>query len=84
MAESVMKGYFPSQVVSDAEKVGAEYGLQVAKAIEYEWFDRSNSNQRYNQHQTEFHKLRLYARGWLLYTSPSPRDVSLSRMPSSA
>tara|TARA_R110002012_G_scaffold148487_3_gene307353 strand:+ start:1044 stop:3470 length:2427 start_codon:yes stop_codon:yes gene_type:complete len=63
MAESVMKGYFPSQVVSDAEKVSAEYGLQVAKAIEYEWFDRSNSNQRYNQHQAEFHKLRLYARG---------------------
>ena len=63
MAESVMKGYFPSQVVSDTEKVSAEYGLQVAKAIEYEWFDRSNSNQRYNQHQAEFHRLRLYARG---------------------
>ena len=63
MAESVVKGYFPSQVVPDAEKVSAEYGLQVGKAIEYEWFDRSNSNQRYNQHQAEFHKLRLYARG---------------------
>ena len=63
MAESVVKGYFPSQVVPDAEKVSAEYGLQVGKAIEYEWFDRSNSRQRYNQHQSEFHKLRLYARG---------------------
>jgi len=63
MAESVVKGYFPSQVVSDAEKISAEYGLQVGKAIEYEWFDRSNSNHRYNQHQAEFHKLRLYARG---------------------
>jgi hypothetical protein len=63
MAESVIKGYFPSQVVSDTEKIGADYGLQVAKAIEHEWFDRSNSHQRYNQHQAEFHKLRLYARG---------------------
>jgi hypothetical protein len=63
MAESVVKGYFPSQVVPDAEKLSAEYGLQVGKAIEYEWFDGSTSNQRYNQHQAEFHKLRLYARG---------------------
>ena len=39
MAESVVKSYFPSQVVPDAEKVSAEYGLQVGKAIEYEWFD---------------------------------------------
>ena len=45
MAESVMKGYFPSQVVSDTEKVSAEYGLQVAKAIEYEWFDRKMNYQ---------------------------------------
>tara|TARA_R100000951_G_scaffold52254_4_gene43977 strand:+ start:849 stop:3272 length:2424 start_codon:yes stop_codon:yes gene_type:complete len=63
MAESVVKGYFPSQVVPDAEKVSAEYGLQVGKAIEYEWFDGSTSARRYNQHQAEFHKLRLYARG---------------------
>ncbi len=63
MAESVVKSYFPSQVVPDAEKVSAEYGLQVGKAIEYEWFDGSTSARRYNQHQAEFHKLRLYARG---------------------
>ena len=63
MAESVVKGYFPSQVVPDAEKVSAEYGLQVGKAIEYEWFDRGSSDQRYSLHQSEFHKLRLYARG---------------------
>ena len=63
MAESVVKSYFPSQVVPDAEKVSAEYGLQVGKAIEYEWFDGSTSARKYNQHQAEFHKLRLYARG---------------------
>ena len=34
MAESVIKGYFPSQVVSDAEKISYDYGLRVAKAIE--------------------------------------------------
>jgi len=63
MAESVVKGFFPSQVVSDQEKISAEYGLKVAKAIENEWFDRDNSNLRYRNNQTEFNRLRLYARG---------------------
>ena len=31
-------GYFPSQVVSDFEKITKEYGLKVAQAIENEWF----------------------------------------------
>ena len=39
MAESVIKNYFPSQVVSDAEKISYDYGLKVAKAIESEWFN---------------------------------------------
>ncbi len=39
MAESVLKNFFPSQVVSDVEKISYEYGLKVAKAIEKEWFD---------------------------------------------
>ena len=43
MAQSVIRSYFPSQVVSDVEKVSYEYGLKIAKAIENEWFD-SNSN----------------------------------------
>ena len=30
------------------------------------------------------HALRRYPNGCLLYTSPSPRDLSTSRMPSSA
>ena len=33
MAESVVKGYFPSQVVPDAEKLSAEYGLQVGRPL---------------------------------------------------
>ena len=44
MAESVIKSYFPSQVVSDLEKVSYEYGLKVAKAIEQEWFHDEGYN----------------------------------------
>jgi hypothetical protein len=62
MAESVIKNYFPSQVVSDVEKLSFEYGLKVAKAIEKEWFDNSQSN-KYVYNQNNFHNLRLYARG---------------------
>ena len=32
---------FPSQAVSDIEKISFEYGLKVAQAIESEWFDRN-------------------------------------------
>ena len=40
---------FPSQVISDVEKLSFEYGLKVAQAIESEWFDRDNNsfNNRY-------------------------------------
>ena len=38
---------FPSQVVSDAEKLSYEYGLKIAKAIEGEWFDKDNYSNRY-------------------------------------
>jgi len=63
MAESVVKSYFPSQVASDIEKIQVDYGLKVAKAIESEWFKRDSGANRYYGNQTEFHKLRLYARG---------------------
>ena len=63
MAESVIKSYFPSQVVSDAEKLSYDYGLKVAKAIETEWFYNENSQNRYSTNHNDFHKLRLYARG---------------------
>ena len=54
---------FPSQVVSDAEKISYEYGLKVAQAIEGEWFDENNQTTRHSQNKTNFHNLRLYARG---------------------
>ena len=61
MAESVYIN-FPSQVVSDLEKMSPEYGLKIAKAIEQEWFNGVQSN-RYVDTQNKFHRLRLYARG---------------------
>ena len=63
MAESGIKSYFPSQTVSDAEKLSYDYGLKVAKAIEGEWFDNSNGSSRYGTSTNNFHNLRLYARG---------------------
>jgi hypothetical protein len=55
---------FPSQVVSDAEKASYDYGLQVSRAIEQEWFDQGRTNQnRYQTNWNNFHQLRLYARG---------------------
>ena len=63
MAESVINNYFPSQVVSDLEKMSYDYGLKVAKAIEAEWFHTDRGSNRYRSNQNDFHKLRLYARG---------------------
>jgi len=57
------KSYFPSQTVSDAEKLSYDYGLKVAKAIETEWFNQDRSINRYTSNHREFHNLRLYARG---------------------
>ena len=61
MAESVYVN-FPSQIVSDIEKLSPEYGLKVAKAIEQEWFNGMQSN-RYMDTHDRYHRLRLYARG---------------------
>jgi hypothetical protein len=55
--------YFPSQTVSDAEKLSYDYGLKVAKAIETEWFNEERSLNRYASNIKDFHNLRLYARG---------------------
>ncbi len=63
MAESGIKSYFPSQTVSDAEKLSYDYGLKVGKAIEQEWFNNDNSSNRYRTNKNDFHNLRLYARG---------------------
>jgi len=58
-----INNYFPSQVVSDSEKISYEYGLKVARAIEQEWFHDGRGTNRHNQTRNNFHNLRLYARG---------------------
>ena len=63
MAESGIRSYFPSQTVSDAEKLSYDYGLKVGKAIEQEWFNSDRGSNRYKSNQNDFHSLRLYARG---------------------
>ena len=52
---------FPSQAVSDLEKLSEKYGLDVAKAIRQEWFNGATS--KFDGNVNNFHQLRLYARG---------------------
>ncbi len=60
---------FPDQVVPDVEKQSLEYGKQVGRAIEYEWFGNNNSGSynrygsRFSTYYNDFHQRRLYARG---------------------
>ena len=58
-----VRSYFPSQVVSDVEKMSYDYGLKVAKAIEAEWFHTEKGSNRYRTNHNNYHNLRLYARG---------------------
>ena len=52
---------FPSQAVSDLEKLSEDYGLKVAKAIRQEWFTGVTS--KFDGNINNYHQLRLYARG---------------------
>ena len=57
------RGVFPSQAVSSAEKASEKYGLEIARAVESEWFKRDSGTARYYANRDNFHRLRLYARG---------------------
>ena len=63
MAKVLTRGIFPSQAVADIEKQDPKYGMQVAKAIESEWFKKDSGSTRYFANRDNFHRLRLYARG---------------------
>ena len=54
---------FPDQVVPEEEKKSRDYGLQVAQAIEHEWFRNSSGQNRFISNFQNFNRLRLYARG---------------------
>ena len=57
------KSSFPDQVVPQEEKMSLDYGLQVARAIEGEWFRQGVGGNRYAFNYNIFHQRRLYARG---------------------
>ena len=55
---------FPDQVVPDEVKQSYDYGLQVGRAIEGDWFSgvRTGLGNRYSTQYNNFRMLRLYAR----------------------
>jgi len=59
----IVNSFFPSQVAGDAEKMSRDYGLQVGRAIQNEWFSNNSGVTRFRSNQNTFHSLRLYARG---------------------
>jgi len=54
---------FPNQFASDKEKESVEYGLQIGQSIQYEWFRKDSNGCKFYDQRSNFHKLRLYARG---------------------
>jgi hypothetical protein len=54
---------FPNQVVPEEEKMSLEYGLQVARAIEGEWWAAGVGGARYTNNYNLYHRRRLYGRG---------------------
>ena len=56
---------FPDQVVPEEVKASLDYGRQVGRAIEGDWFSgtRSGVSGRFNTNYNQFRNLRLYARG---------------------
>lgn len=54
---------FPDQIVPDADKATWDYGLQVGRAIEGDWFWAGRGRDQFHENYQNFHMLRLYARG---------------------
>ena len=60
----VQSANFPNHLLTDSEKADEAYGLQVGQAIQYEWFrKRGGGGCKFYDQWSEFHNLRLYARG---------------------
>lgn len=58
------KGGFPDHLASNEEKDTLDYGLKMAKTIEYEWWHRPDKAVcSYYDRRDRYHTLRLYARG---------------------
>ena len=63
MIETNGRSSFPDQVVPDEVKHSWDYGKQVGRAIEGEWFGYNRVGSRYYTNFQNYHQLRLYARG---------------------
>ena len=63
MSENVNALNFPDQAVPDSEKGTMDYGYEVGRAIEDEWFRKDSGASRFYRNREEFHRLRLYAQG---------------------
>tara|TARA_R110000751_G_scaffold71279_1_gene144148 strand:+ start:1111 stop:3513 length:2403 start_codon:yes stop_codon:yes gene_type:complete len=63
MIQTNFNSSFPSQVVPDVEKASWEYGTQVGRAIEGEWWKNNRGGDRFISNYQQYHNYRLYARG---------------------
>ena len=54
---------FPSHAASNKTKESFEYGLEVDRAIEDEWFRKESNYNRFYANRQRYHSLRLYAQG---------------------
>lgn len=54
---------FPNQFATDKEKESKEYGLRIGQAISAEWFRKDGRSCRFYNQWSDYHRLRLYARG---------------------
>jgi len=54
---------FPNPLASQEEKLGQEYGMAYAKAIEAQWNGSSPDDSAINRRNREFHRNRKYANG---------------------
>ena len=72
MANSVTNSFFPSQVVSDQEKVSQDYGLRVGRAIQNEWFSSNSGVTRFRSNQNSFHKFSTYH--FVASSNPAPTE----------
>ena len=54
---------FPNPLASQEEKLGQEYGVAYAKAIEAQWNGSSPDDSAINRRNREFHRNRKYANG---------------------
>ena len=83
--DAVGKNTGKANATTDAEQAQKEAKAMWDKKVEKEYFEDINLVDTYDKFKPQLaHDYSKLNEGCLLYTSPSPRDLSTSRMPSSA